>query len=78
MKCPYCAGDLPTKTDRCHHCNRKLPASTMWVEMPLCYTHVCTACGAEMDVYDRSYWMDLECTSCGTRFLAKPPEEATD
>jgi DNA-directed RNA polymerase subunit RPC12/RpoP len=50
----------------------------MWVEMPLCYTHVCTACGAEMDVYDRSYWMELACAGCGTPFLAKPPEEATE
>lgn len=75
MKCPYCAGDLPVRTDHCHHCHRALPPATMWVEMPLCYTHVCAACGAETDVFDHSYWLEVECSGCGARFMANPPRD---
>jgi hypothetical protein len=73
MKCPFCGRDIPDDAARCDFCERELPRATMWVEMPLCYTHVCEACGAEMTVYDSSYWTEVACTSCGKLFMADPP-----
>ena len=39
------------------------------------YTHVCTACGARLEVHERYRGKTLRCTSCGTEFVAKPPHD---
>ena len=37
------------------------------------YSHVCTACGATMQVHARYFGRTLRCTSCRTEFEALPP-----
>jgi len=37
------------------------------------YSHVCTACGASMQVHARYFGRTLRCTSCRTEFDALPP-----
>jgi hypothetical protein len=37
------------------------------------YSHVCTACGATMQVHVRYYGRTLRCTTCRTEFVAKRP-----
>lgn len=37
------------------------------------YSHVCTACGAVMQVHSRYFGRELRCTSCRTGFVATPP-----
>ncbi len=48
------------------------------------YTHVCTACGSQMQVHARYLGRTLRCTTCRTEFVARarpwtglPPPEAT-
>ena len=41
------------------------------------YSHVCTACGAAMQVHARYFGRTLRCTSCRTEFEALPPPAAT-
>jgi predicted Zn finger-like uncharacterized protein len=41
------------------------------------YSHVCTACGAAMQVHARYFGRTLRCTSCRTEFDALPPPAAT-
>lgn len=76
MRCPFCGADVAANAERCTQCARELPRATMWVETPLCYTHVCDDCGGETEVYDRSYWTEIECSSCGKLFLANPPVDS--
>ncbi len=75
-KCPFCGEEISIEATTCPSCNRELPAETVALEMPLCYTHLCEACDARMTVYDHAYWKELACESCGETFIGDPTKAA--
>ena len=38
------------------------------------YVHVCASCATALTVHERYFGRTLRCTSCGTTFVAEPPE----
>ncbi len=38
------------------------------------FVHVCASCGTALTVHERYFGRTLRCTSCGTTFVADPPE----
>ncbi len=75
-KCPFCGEEISIEATTCPSCDRELPAETVALEMPLCYTHLCEACDARMTVYDHAYWKELACENCGETFLGDPTNAA--